>query len=221
MSSEVKLYKVNWKAIHDLLCMCFIQTLILRCTVSEIFAKIDHKGPNWTFLTLHMTFKVIPHLSYFRTVLVSQQRGYLMQYIWAALCYLGIKSLIMGNGTNLTFLTLKVTFWIIQSNSSLDSWSISSPRSCIPKIKNKFSDQFWENCQKVTKYPIWPFLTIWTLNNDLYCDSIKSIFWQSIITILGTLLDKTEKMLPNNFWENCLQVENGPNLTFPTFKLDL
>ena len=51
---------------------CFIQTLILRCTVYEILAQIDHKGPNWTFLTLKMTFRVIPHLSYFRTVLVSQ-----------------------------------------------------------------------------------------------------------------------------------------------------
>ena len=47
--------------------------LIIRCTVSEILAVIDHKGPNWTFLTLKMTFRVIPYLSYFRTRLVSQQ----------------------------------------------------------------------------------------------------------------------------------------------------
>ena len=45
--------------------MYFIQTLI-RCTVSEILAEIDHKCPNRTFLTLKMTFRVIPQLSYFR-----------------------------------------------------------------------------------------------------------------------------------------------------------
>ena len=59
--------------------MYFIQTLIIRCTVSEILAEIDHKGPNWTFRTLKMTFRVIPYLSYYRTGLVSQQRSYMMQ----------------------------------------------------------------------------------------------------------------------------------------------
>ena len=46
--------------------MHFRQTFIIRCVVSEILAEIDHKGPNWTFLTLKMTFRVIPYLSYFR-----------------------------------------------------------------------------------------------------------------------------------------------------------
>ena len=59
--------------------MCFIQTFIIRFTVSEILVDIDHKGPNWTFLTLKMTFRVIPYLSYFRTGLVSQQRSYMIQ----------------------------------------------------------------------------------------------------------------------------------------------
>ena len=54
--------------------MYFIQTFIIRCIVSEILAEIDHKGPNWTFLTLIMTFRVIPYLSYFRAGLVSQQK---------------------------------------------------------------------------------------------------------------------------------------------------
>ena len=39
--------------------MYFIQTLIIRCTVSEILAEIDHKGPNWTFRTLKITIRVI------------------------------------------------------------------------------------------------------------------------------------------------------------------
>ena len=55
--------------------MYFIQTLIIRCTVSEIFAEIDIKDPNWTFLTLKMTFRVS---SYFRTGLISRQRSYMI-----------------------------------------------------------------------------------------------------------------------------------------------
>ena len=48
--------------------MYFIQTLIIRCTFSEILAEIDHKGPNWTFLTLKMTFYIdsIPFIFYDR-----------------------------------------------------------------------------------------------------------------------------------------------------------
>ena len=30
----------------------FIETLVIAYTVSEIFAQIDHKGPNWTFSDL-------------------------------------------------------------------------------------------------------------------------------------------------------------------------
>ena len=67
--------------------MCFIEILVMVHTVSEILAQIDHKGPNWTFLTLNMTYRVIPHLSYFRIGLVSHQRRYMMQCIWAALRY--------------------------------------------------------------------------------------------------------------------------------------
>ena len=59
--------------------MYFIQTFIIRCIVSEILAEIDHKGPNWTFLTLKMTFRLIPYLSYFRAGLASQQKSYMMQ----------------------------------------------------------------------------------------------------------------------------------------------
>ena len=67
--------------------MCFLETLVIARTISEILAQRDHKGPNWTFLTLQMTFTMIPHLSYFRTEFVSHQRRYMTQYIWAALRY--------------------------------------------------------------------------------------------------------------------------------------
>ena len=39
-------------------CMCFIETLVMACTVSEMLAQTDtkdHKDPNWTL----MTFRVI------------------------------------------------------------------------------------------------------------------------------------------------------------------
>ena len=71
--------------------MYFIQTFIIRCIVSEILAEIDHKGPNWTFLTLIMTFRVIPYLSYFRAGLVSQQKSYIN---------LGSTSLLLNNINN-------------------------------------------------------------------------------------------------------------------------
>ena len=53
---------------------CITETLVIACTVSEILAPIDHEGPNWTFLTLKMTFILILHLSYFKTGLISHQR---------------------------------------------------------------------------------------------------------------------------------------------------
>ena len=42
--------------------MCFIEALVIAHIVSEILAQVDHKGPNWTFLTLKMAFRVITHL---------------------------------------------------------------------------------------------------------------------------------------------------------------
>ena len=53
-----------------------------------------------------------------------------------------------------------MTFWIIQWNPSLHSWSISSPRSCIQEIKKSYQNAFekigkaYQNCQ------IWPFLDL-------------------------------------------------------------
>ena len=141
--------------------MYFIQTLIMWCTVSDIWAAaIDHQCANWTFLTLKITFRMNPYLSYFRTGLVSPQISYMMQYIWAALHYYWIISIIMWKWAKPDFLTLKMTFWIIQWNPSLDSWSISSPRSCIQEILRKLS--------KISKTisPIWPFpdLSKWPLD---------------------------------------------------------
>ena len=53
------------------LCMCFVETLTIAFTVSDIFAQIDHKGPN---LIENDLYRVIPHLAHFRMVLVSHQR---------------------------------------------------------------------------------------------------------------------------------------------------
>ena len=39
--------------------MCFIQTLTIRCTVSEILAEIDHKDPNGIGFTIKKLYDVI------------------------------------------------------------------------------------------------------------------------------------------------------------------
>ena len=60
----------------------------IACTVSEILAhwQTDHKVPHLTFLTLKMTLRVIPPLSYFRTGSVSHKRSDIMQqgnsFVW-------------------------------------------------------------------------------------------------------------------------------------------
>ena len=51
--------------------MCFIETLLITCTVSEILAQIDHKGPNWTFLALNKV-----HLCWFHSLHISSQYGH-------------------------------------------------------------------------------------------------------------------------------------------------
>ena len=115
--------------------MYFIQTLIIRCTAPEILAEIYHKGPNWTFPTLKITFRVIPCLLYFRTVLVSQQIIYMMQYIWATLRYYWIISILIGkwakhdlsdNDNDLLNISMKSIAWQLIN---------IIPKNCIQKIK--------------------------------------------------------------------------------------
>ena len=142
--------------------MCFIQTFIIQCTVSVILAEIDHKGPNWTFLTFKMTFKLNPCLSYYRTGLVSQQRSYMMQYIWAALRYYWIISIIMGKWAKPDLSDLENDLL----NNSMKSISCQLiniiPKKLCAKNKEKFSNCFWENWQKVAKQPN---LTFFNLSN--------------------------------------------------------
>ena len=50
-----------------------------------------------------------------------------------------------------------MTFWIIQWNPSLDSWSISSPRSCIQEIKKSYRNVFEKIAKTYQNSQIWPF----------------------------------------------------------------
>ena len=143
--------------------MYFIQTFIIRCIVSEILAEIDHKGPN-----LKMTFRVIPYLSYFRAGLVSQQKSYMMQYIWAALRYYWIISIIMGKWAKPDLSDLENYL----SNNSMKSisWQLINiiPKKLYTRYKEKLSDRFWVNWQKVSKTAKFDlFQTFWTLKSDL------------------------------------------------------
>ena len=54
--------RMQTEILYMTLYMCFIETLVIACTMTEILAQIDHTGSNWTFLTLNMTFRAIPHL---------------------------------------------------------------------------------------------------------------------------------------------------------------
>ena len=132
--------------------MYFIQTFIIRCTISEILAKIDHKGPNWTFLTLKMTLRVIPYLSYFRAGLVSQQRSYIMQSIWAALRYYWIILIIMGKWAKSV---LDLENDLLNNSMKSISWQLINiiPKKLYARNKEKLSECFWENWQNVSKQP--------------------------------------------------------------------
>ena len=57
--------------------MYLIQTFIIRCTISEMLAKIDHKGPlDFSDLENDLSSDSI---TFIRARLVSQQRSYIMQ----------------------------------------------------------------------------------------------------------------------------------------------
>ena len=87
------------------------------------------------------------------------------------------------------------------------------------KHKEKLSHICCENCQKVAKYPdLTFFLPFGPEKNYIESDSIKSILWQTISTLLGKLFAKLDKKVSNSDWENCLQVENEPNVTNQTSK---
>ena len=145
--------------------MYFIQTFIIRCTVSEILAEIDHKGPNWTFLTLKMTFRVIPYLSYFRAGLVSQQKSYMMQSIWAALRYYWIISIIMGKWAKPDLSDLEND--LLNNSMKSISWQLINiiPKKLYTRNKEKLSNRFWENWQKVAKQPNLTFFYLSDLEN--------------------------------------------------------
>ena len=149
------------------------------------------------FLTLKMTFRVSPYLSYFRTGLVSQQRNHVMQSIWTALRYYWI---IMGKWAKSNLADLDNN--LLNKSITSISWQLINfiPKKLYAKNKEKLSDHFWENLQKKSsKTAIFDiFRTFRTLK--LYSDSIESTFWQFISILLGKL-----------------QVKKEPNLTFLTF----
>ena len=122
--------------------MCFLETLVIACTVSDILAQIDLKGLNWIFLTLKMTFRVIAHLSYFRTGFVSHQRRYMIQDIFAALRYYWIISIIIAKWTKCDISDLENDLW----NNSIKSrpWQLINiiPKKLYAKNKETLSDRF-------------------------------------------------------------------------------
>ena len=188
MTSKVKFYQVNWKAIYDLLYVFHTNFHHTMYRFWDISWNRSQRS-KWTFLTLKMTFRVIPYLSYFRAGLVSQQRSYMMQYIWAALRYYWIISIIRGKWAKPDLSDLEND--LLNNSMKSISWQLINiiPKKLYTRNKEKLSDRFWENWQKVAKTAKFDlYQSFWTLKNDLESDSIESIFWQSISTLLGKLL---------------------------------
>ena len=168
-----------------------------------------------------MTFRVILYLLYFRMGLVSQQRSYMMQFpsFRAALRYYWIIPIIIGKWTKPKRSLLEMTFRIIQSNSSLDSWSISSPRSCIQENKEKGIGPFVRQFPKNSK--IWPFSDLWEIERwpleRFNQTRLLAVHWYPPWQAI--CLNRNN--LPNCVWSICRQVNNEPILTFLTFKTDI
>ena len=161
-----------------------MQTLIIQCTVYEILAEIYHKGPNWTFLTLKMTF-MIPHLSYLRRGLLSQQISYMMQYILTVLCYYWIISTILWKWAKPDLSDLENE--LLNNSIKSISWQLINiiPNKLYTRNKEKLSDRFWENWQKLqnlTFFGPWK-ITFRAIQSNPSFDS-------SLVPSLGSFLHK-------------------------------
>ena len=80
-----------------------------------------------------------------------------------------------NDALNLTFQTLKMTFWISQWNPSLDSWSISSQRSCIQEIKKSYQTAF-EKIDKTRGLSAW----------ELRCLIIHGLWYRAQWSLMNT-----------------------------------
>ena len=107
----------------------------------------------FTTMPLLGTFRVIPYLSYFRTGLVSQQRSYITQQIWAALCYYWIITILMGKWAKHDLSDLEND--LLNNSMKSISWQLINitPKKLYTRNKLKLSNRFWENWQKVAKQP--------------------------------------------------------------------
>ena len=130
--------------------MYFIQTFIIRCTVSEILAEIDHKGPNWTIswkwpLEWFHTFNILGQ-DWFHNKEATwcNKFGQHLSYYW-------IISIIMGKWANPDLSDLEND--LLNNSIKSISWQLINiiPKKLHAINKEKLSDHFWENWQKVAK----------------------------------------------------------------------
>ncbi len=135
----------------DFTYMCFIQTLIITCTVSEILAQIDHKDPNWTFLALHKG-----HLYWFRSLHISSQYWHHPNEI--AWCKINGQHFSTAESFLIIWLKLRKmqnqtlpTLKAIQSYPSFDSSLVPSLGSFMHTEK-KLLKSFWINGQYMSKW---------------------------------------------------------------------
>ena len=124
----------------------------------------------------------------------------------------------MGKWAKSGLSDLEMTFQIIKSNSSIESWSISSPRSCkhtIVKVIRLFSGKLPKCFTKpnVDLFQTFQTLKKWQLErlNQIHALTVHQYPpWEASCQIRETVI--------NFFWINCLQVKIEPHLTFMTIQ---
>ena len=145
MTSKVKFYQVNWKAIYDLLYVfhtSFHHMMYRFWNIS--WNRSQRSKLDLSDLENDLQSDSIPFI-FFRTGLVSQQRSYMMQLIWAALRYYWIISIILGKSVTPDLSDLENDLL----NNSMISISCQLiniiTRKLYTRNKEKVSDRFWEN----------------------------------------------------------------------------
>ena len=125
--------------------MYFIQTFIIRCTVSEILAKIDHK-PFWPWkwpLEWFHTFHILGQ-DWFHNKEATWCNKFGQDWII---------SIIMGKWAKSDLSDLEND--LLNNSMKSISWQLINiiPKKLYARNKEKLSECFWENWQNVSKQP--------------------------------------------------------------------
>ena len=152
ISSKVKCYKVNWKAIYDLLFH------------TNFGHTMHHQWDTtpWKVCDLDLTFKGNPRSK----VTMSTERSYMTSYMYfiqtlvTACTVSEILALIDNKGINWTFLTLKITFITNQHHLKFENSTRITSEKLYDAIQLGSTSLLLINIEKYVKmsqtWPFWP-----------------------------------------------------------------